>query len=210
MKFISFWYDCNPQKSKYYETCYLNLKNQLDFLGYEYSIDNIQIENPNYKNITFHKPFFIEQKIKELNDSVVWIDIDCLFIQRVDELKNLTCDIGFFMRDKRYDTGKWYYEIGTPHAAVMFFNNTEQSLNFLRPWKDMCEKAKLDLTIKETEHAYLIDYYRNEDLTKFNICKFEDYCTSSTIGAESYKIYVGISQGGVNYQNGMCGWENKG
>lgn len=210
MKFISFWYDCDPQKSRYYEACYLNLKNQLDSLGYEYSIDNVQIDNPNYKTLNFHKPFFIEQKIKELNDGVIWIDIDCSFIKPVDELKDLTCDVGFFMRNKKYDVGQWYYDIGTPHACFMFFNNTEKSLEFIQPWKEICEKAKQDPTVRETEHAYLIDYYRNKDISKYNICKLENYCTSSPNEFETHKIYVGISKAGMNYEKGMCGWENKG
>ena len=210
MKFIYFWYDCDSKKSNYYETCYLNLKKQLDTLGYEYSIDNLKIDNPNYKTINFHKPSFIEQKIKELNDSVLWIDIDCSFIQRVDELQNLKCDVGLFMRNKQYDIGQWYYDIGTPHACFMFFNNTQNSLEFIKPWKDMCEKAKLDPTIKETEHAYLIDYFRNNNNTKYDICKFENYCTSSISEIKTHKIFVGISQSGLNYDKGMCGWENKG
>lgn len=210
MKFISFWYDCNPAKSNYYENCYKKLTEQLKHFNYEYSIENLNIDNPNYKTINFHKPLFIENKIKELNDSVIWIDIDCQILKPLDELKNLNCDIGFFMRNKMYDYGKWYYDLGTPHACFIYFGNTSKTLEYIKPWKDICEKSKLDPSIKETEHAYLIDYYRSNDNSKYNICKFDNYCTSNMEELHNHKIFVGISQSGINYENGNCGWENRG
>jgi hypothetical protein len=208
MKIISFWYDCNPDKSNYYEKCYINLKKQLNDYNYDFYIENIKINNPNYKTINFHKPYFILECLEKFKEPVLWIDIDCQILKPIDELKNIDCDIGLFMRDKIYDYGQPYYETGTPHACLMYFNNTKDSIEFIEPWKNICENAKLDSNIRETEHAYLINYYRTLDI-KFKLCKFENYCTSDIKQINNHKIFVGISQGGVNYDNGMCGWENK-
>jgi hypothetical protein len=207
MKIISFWYDCDSAKSNYYEKCYNNLKKQLNYYNYDFYIENIQIDNPNYKTINFHKPYFIKKCLAEFQQPVLWIDIDCQILKPIDELKTIDCDVGLFMRDKRYDYGQSHYEIGTPHACLMYFNNTKDSIDFVTPWETICENAKNDPSIRETEHAYLINYYRNISIN-FKLCKFENYCTSNINEIHGHKIFVGISQGGVNYDNGMCGWEN--
>jgi len=207
MHFVSYYYDKDETKSTYYKDCYLRLKNQLDHYNYKQSVDNINFDqsglDSRYHRLNMIKPRFLLDKINQLNDAVVWIDADCLVNDRLTELESADCDIGFFIR---------HHDNQTPHAAIIYFNNTPNSKQFLLEWERICDIKKNDPTYDCTEHCILVDLFKTID-PKIKIEKYYGVAGSGPYELgnlptiKRHKIWVGISPEAYEYERNKAEYE---
>jgi hypothetical protein len=185
MKFISFWFD--KSGSDYYKNCFIRLKEQMDFLKYEYLFEELKPNKDSYEHITLHKPSFILDKLNQLNDSVCWIDIDCYFTKQLD--------LSLFVDD--ICLGKRDIEQKAPHSAVIYVSNNKKAKDFILDWQNRCEVQKENLEYEGGDHSQLILTYQNYDLTRVKINQIDNLCS---VGINSY-INIGISPSGWEAEN---------
>ena len=149
------------------------------------------------------KPRFLLDKIEKLNDSVVWIDADCIVNHRLTELESANCDIGFFIR---------HHDNTTPHAAIIYFNNTPKAKEFLLKWESICDIKKNDPTYDCTEHCILVDLFKELDHTTkiekyYNITGSGDYGVGKLSQMKHMKVWVGISPEAYEYEKNKAKYE---
>lgn len=202
MHFVSYYYDRDETKSIYYKTCSSKIKSQLESYGYNTSFNHInffeQGLNTTYLKLNMIKPKYLLQKMEELDDSVVWIDADCYLTSRLEEFENLSSfDMGVCMRVQ---------DATTPHAAILYFNNTDNSRHFLREWQSINEIKEKDDTYDCSEHCTLIDLFK-ETKIPLNVKEFTgivyatDYENIKKVEPNSeIKLWIGISQGARDYE----------
>jgi len=210
MHFISYYYDKNPSESTYYSTCAANLAKQLSSYGYEYSFDYINFDkeglDSSYLKLNMIKPSFILKKIKELNTGVIWIDADCSIVKPITEFKNLPNDFDLAYGIREHDNIN-------PHAAVLYFNKTENSIKFLQEWETLNNIKVKDPNYDCSEHCTLIDLLRENPESSIrktniplNIKSFKDIIRADYLGNaklkqyyNSVKIWIGISPAAFEY-----------
>jgi hypothetical protein len=188
MKFITYYYDKNPNESCFYKNCYLNLKNQIEKFNYFIDGENIDFSKMHiqaYDKLNLYKPTFILNKLEKYNEPVIWIDADASVIEKPIEFEKLNCDIGFCIRE---------HDMKTPHAAVIYFSNTEKSKEFLRDWETRC-KEKMFVEWNCTEHCILVDLFNTID-NNINITKLYNFASIN----QNTKIKIGISPAGWEYE----------
>jgi hypothetical protein len=202
MHFVSYYYDRDETKSTYYKTCAARVESQLHSYGYKTSFDYINFAeqglNTTYLKLNMIKPKYLLQKMQELNDSVVWIDADCYLKARLEEFENLQdFDIGCCIR---------HHDNKTPHAAILYFNNTDNAKQFLRDWQAINEIKEKDDTYHCSEHCTLIDLL-NETKISLKIKEFRGIAHSGVyeIGQRipvntGIKLWIGISPDAWEYE----------
>jgi hypothetical protein len=188
MRFISYYYDKDPNKSTFYKDCYVNLEKQITSFGQNIHSENINFREMNidaYDKLNLYKPTYILQKLEQFKEPVVWIDADTTVNSKVTEFENINCDIGFAIRE---------HDNKTPHAALIYFGYTDNSINFLCEWEKLCIE-KMNVVWDCTEHCILVDLFNNLDHT-YNISKF--YGLASV--RHQTKVKIGISPAGWEYE----------
>jgi hypothetical protein len=142
--FISFI--SNPIGSNFYTECAKNLINSLSDLGYDYCVVEFPSDRNYYQNCCF-KPTFIENKIKEFNKNVVWIDIDTELKRSMDQFINV---------EKDFDIGLVTYnnDMSGIVASPLFIRNTPMCTDLIKKWSDHCLE-KLELGFCELDHDAL-------------------------------------------------------
>lgn len=212
MHFICYYYDKDKTKSTYYTDCATRLKNQLESYGHKTSFDYINFKerglNDSYSRLNMIKPQYVLEKMQELNDSVVWIDADCVVLQSLEEFEKLqNYDFAYCVR---------HHDNRTPHAAVLYFNNTESSKNFLNSWKLINEEKVKDDSYDCTEHCTLIDEWdklnQKEKDQGVQLLKQKEFRNMAYSGVYDYykniskqqnssiKIWIGISPDAWEYE----------
>jgi hypothetical protein len=210
MNFISYYYDKNPSISTYYTDCANRLKQQLEIFGYKHSFEYINFDeeglDSSYLKLNMIKPSFILKKIKELNDKVIWIDADCCVYSNISEFENLNNDFDLAYAIREHDGIN-------PHAALLYFNNTEKSINFLKEWEAINNLKVKDETYDCSEHCTLIDLLKENpestvrkskidlNIKKFyNLAKTGDYLLSKYLKDNQTKVFIGISPSAWEYE----------
>lgn len=215
MHFVSYYYDRDETKSTYYKTCAACLESQLHSYGYKTSFNYINFAeqglNTTYLKLNMIKPKYILQKMKELNDSVVWIDADCDMVSPITEFETLPDDFDLAYCVREHDGIN-------PHAAVLYFNKTKNAINFLQEWENINNIKVKDPTYNCSEHCTLIDLLRENPSSSIrktniplNIVSFKDIIRANYYGdnnilklqASKYKtpvkIWIGISPAAFEY-----------
>jgi len=197
MHFVSYYYDRNPEQSKYYVDCAMRLQTQLKQYGYKTSFDNINFKerglNDTYLKLNMFKPRYLLDKQNQLNDSVIWIDADCYLNADPEEFKDLDCDIAYCIRE---------HDNKTPHAAFLFFNNTEKAKKFLLDWEILNKEREKDHTYDCSEHCTLIESLEKVD-PSLRIIEFRDYARSGVYDMHKFnrtKVWIGISPDAWEYE----------
>ena len=200
MHFVSYYYDKHPEVSSYYTDCSIRLEKQLATCGYKYSFDYIDFDglglDSSYLKLNMIKPSFLLKKMKELNDSVVWIDADCVVQQKLGEFENLDAEYDIAVCIRHHDGI-------TPHAGFIYFNNTKNSIQFLEEWQTINEIKGKDPNYLCSEHCTLIDLYQS---TNIPLRKKEliNYAGSGEYHMENmiprYKVWIGISPAAWEYE----------
>lgn len=203
MHFVSYYYDKNPLISTYYQDCAKQLENQLESYGYKHSFEYINFDelglNSSYLKLNMIKPSFILKKIKEFNSGVIWIDADCCLISKITEFENLNNDFDLAYAIREHDGIN-------PHAALLYFNNTETSIQFLKEWESINSIKVNDTTYDCSEHCTLIDLLKENpestvrkskldlNIKKFNnLAKTGDYRFARFANKSDTKVWIGIS-----------------
>jgi hypothetical protein len=178
------------------------VQSELHSYGYETSFDYINFKqqglNTTYLKLNMIKPKYLLQKMKELNDSVVWIDADCYLKARLEEFENLQdFDVAYCVRQ---------HDNKTPHAAILYFNNTDNAKQFLRDWQAINEIKEKDDTYECSEHCTLIDVL-NETKIPLRIKEFRGisysgvYETGDRLPVNTgIKLWIGISPDAWEYE----------
>ena len=125
--------------NKAHEKFVKDLLKSADEVGYEvevYDLDEIGINKDDltgvFKSCSF-KPNLILDKLKGFT---VWIDDDCIFQDRIDEVEG-DYDIGVTMRRKEENNADKHSNYsGWLNAGVIFINDTEASRRFIKLWID--------------------------------------------------------------------------
>lgn len=212
MHFVSYYYDKDPSKSTYYSDCVNKLSQQLDSYGYKHSFDYINFDseglNSTYLKLNMIKPSFILKKMEELDDGIIWIDADCFMISRIDEFESLGDDFDLAYCIREHDGIN-------PHAALLYFNKTENSIKFLKEWESINNIKVNDPTYDCSEHCTLIDLLKENPestvrkstiplrLVKFqNLAKTGDYRLSRFGNImDGVKVWIGISPSAWEYES---------
>jgi hypothetical protein len=152
-KIISFYTE--PfQGSKYYTDCANKFRERCEEIGVDYQVDHIKSEGDYYKN-TRIKPQFILDKMKELKQDIIWLDIDC----NIDELPKIPDnDLVFVKRD-----GMKVAKFLTIHSYAIYIKYCQSNIEFVRKWNDKCKNTTerrmgdhrlLFETLKESQIKY--------------------------------------------------------
>lgn len=192
MHFVSYYYDKNPNLSTYYTDCKNNLEKQLINFNHKYSFDNIDFDaeglDTSYLKLNMIKPTYLLKKIQSLNDSVCWIDADCFIKSKIEEFENLDNDFDMAICIREHDNT-------TPHAGLIYFNKTENSINFLKEWEKINNEKKNDPEYKCSEHCTLIDLFQNYNMP-LRVLKFVNLARSGDYSFSKFsptKVWIGIS-----------------
>lgn len=186
-KFISFYADILG--TNYYTRHAKMLKSRFEELDADYYIEELPSKNHFALNCLM-KPQFILDCLNKLNEPLIWIDIDCIINKLPKQLDNVKADVACALRAD-----------GTPHSALVYFNNTEKVVLFLEEWIAKCaaitnEAAKSKphhrggLTMPGTggDHHHLIVTMRenkhNVKVTKFTskLCSVSEPNSCVNIG----------------------------
>jgi hypothetical protein len=193
MIYVSYYYDRDPTTSTYYSRCSDRLKEQLKLFNYKNDFQYIDFVkeglNSSYLKLNMIKPSFLLQKLEEHNSPVIWIDADCIVKQRLHEFENIESDIDIAYCIRHHDNK-------TPHAAILYFGNTDNAKQFLKDWEAINKIKEKDDTYICSEHCTLIDLLQE---TKIPLKKREfrniAYSGAYHIGdrVSDFKIWIGIS-----------------
>lgn len=126
MKIIAFWKD-NPGSS-FYEEAAEKLTASAKRCGFKALIEHREDAGEGYTEITRFKPLFILEKLEELKEGVMYVDVDSLLRPKA-EFKSEK-----IIFSPRHD--------GSPQGHALFFPYTQESINFLKLWASELEGWK--------------------------------------------------------------------
>jgi len=93
------------------------------------------------KNCCF-KPFFLLEKLYQLQKPLLWIDVDAVFVQKPKEEQwEKSCDIAVRFFESNRIADKTF-------SGTVFINYTPKSIQLLHMWSDECEKQFLNRTME--------------------------------------------------------------
>lgn len=107
-----------------------------------------------------YKPYIIRDSLK-YNEFIVWLDADAFIIKDIDEINDNSYDIGITIRPE-IERVNCIYPIlnGYINAGVLFFNNTENTKNFINEWIKEIPKTKF-LSDQEALNRIILKYKPN-------------------------------------------------
>ncbi|MFI5333752.1 MAG: putative nucleotide-diphospho-sugar transferase [Chlamydiales bacterium] len=99
-----------------------------------FSIDGIDSFGSWELNCAF-KPFFLYQKLQELNTPLLWVDADAVFVAKPAALQEFSGDLAVRLNEELADDHPSKVMSGT-----VYVNNTSRSQELLRRWAQECVK----------------------------------------------------------------------
>jgi hypothetical protein len=193
MIYVSYYYDRDPAVSTYYSVCSKKLKEQLDLYNCKNDFQYIDFVkeglNSTYLKLNMIKPSFLLQKLEQHNTPVVWIDADCILKEKLYEFETIESDIDIAYCIRHHDNK-------TPHAAILYFGNTDNAKQFLKDWEAINKIKEKDDSYICSEHCTLIDLLEK---TKIPLKKkeFKNLAHSGVYDMGNRiigpKIWIGIS-----------------
>ena len=151
MRIVSFY--CDVDGSNFYSNCASKLESKLSLLGIDYVIRNKYFGNNWIDNVRA-KPLFLKEIINELQEDLIWLDIDCDIVKKIDfKIKG---SWGVLLR-----------EDGTPHDFVHYISNTTESKNLISKW---IEKIEIN---NKGSHSAFIDIFKEINCSEIPSGYFE-------------------------------------
>lgn len=102
------------------------------------------------------KPFFIQEKLRQHQRPVFWVDVDAIFLRKPDFTEMVNWDIGVRTIERMHFDRRFKYVSGS-----LFCNYTIRALRFIDAWCSLCTEAlkKQDdpVCLDQTGLADLID-----------------------------------------------------
>lgn len=126
MKIIAFWKD-NPGSS-FYEEASKKLAASAKRCGFKALIEHREDSGEGYTEITRFKPQFILEKLEELKEGVMYVDVDSVLRPKAE-----------FKSEKIIFTPR---HDGSPHGHALYFPYTQESIDFLKLWASELEAWK--------------------------------------------------------------------
>lgn len=139
---ISFY--CDIDSNNYYTTKALEFKNNCSSLNIINDVDCI-VSQGNWMLNCLSKPKFIINKLHQYKCPIIWVDIDTILKQSFSDFDDCDCDVGFIRATDQMISIK---------ASPIYFNYTQNSINLINDWVNVCENAKLNNLI-ELDHDAL-------------------------------------------------------
>lgn len=118
--FVTFYSDTPP--SNFYQHCSVILKNRIEALGGRIYTECLPSLGSYEKNC-LRKPQFILNCLEKFKEPIIWIDADSIVNQLPTEMDNIIEDVGCVEKPCK-----------TPESALIYFNNTLHSKDFLKSW----------------------------------------------------------------------------
>jgi hypothetical protein len=179
--FVTYYSDIPP--SLFYQDCALKLKQKIEKLGGRIHVESL----PNmgsYGANCLRKPKYILNCLEKFNEPIIWIDADSLVNELPIEMDSLDADVACVEKSN-----------GCPESALIYFNNTNKSKNFINLWIDGC-----NTTDPELDHPVLKDlwYGRSSENRKSlpdSVCSIRKdskitIILSQTVGKKEYTTSV--------------------
>lgn len=97
---------------------------------------------------TFRKPTVI-RSVLSMGYPVLWIDVDAILLQPIDELQHIDTDLGIHVQRQSPHGGCWW-------SGTMYWNANLRSLTVLGRWEELCSDAfdgdqeALGLAVRDT------------------------------------------------------------
>jgi hypothetical protein len=134
--FVSYYSDTSP--STFYKDSGLKLKKRIEILGGKIYLQEL-MSLGNYAANCLRKPKFILDCLQKFNQPIIWIDADSVVNSLPIELDNISEDVACVVKAN-----------GCPESALIYFNNTEKSKQFINSWIAGCS-----VTLPELDHPVL-------------------------------------------------------
>jgi hypothetical protein len=134
--FVTYYSDIPP--SNFYSNSAVQLKKRIEELGGKIHIEQL----PNlgsYAMNCLRKPKFILECLQRFNRPIIWIDADSIVNQLPTEFDDIDADVACVEKAN-----------GCPESALIYFNNTEKSKDFIKSWIDGC-----GVDVPELDHPVL-------------------------------------------------------
>lgn len=183
-KFITFYYDYDS--SNYYKNSEERLRKQIESFGGILLSYNPQLTE-DYSINCLYKPKLILEKLKELKEDLIWIDVDCYMQQLPIEMDSIQEDVGIVLRT---------HDMRTPHSGLLYFKYNEKVLSFVEEWSNQSQSEVENVKNNKylgTDHNKLVEMFLEN---KFNLSyKIFSPEIASTNYSKS-KVLIGISPGG--------------
>ncbi len=148
-------------KNTPYEKEVENLIASCEKYGLETSIEGVDSFGSWELNCAF-KPFFLYQKLEQLNKKLLWVDADAIFVEKPSVLKEFSGDFAVRINE----------ELALDHpskvmSGTIFVNTTTRSQELLRRWAQECVKELMreDRSEEFWEQTALRDIILSKDLS---------------------------------------------
>jgi hypothetical protein len=180
--FITYYSDISP--STFYKDCAGKLKQKIEQLGGKIYIEEL----PNlgsYAANCLRKPKYILECLEKYKQPLIWIDADSVVNQLPIEFDNIDADVACVEKAN-----------GCPESALIYFNNTEKTKQFLEKWTEGCSTDKPEL-----DHPVLKDLWYNKNYKEKRVSLPDTICSvrndskvqiilSNTIGKREHTRHV--------------------
>lgn len=118
--FVTYYSDTAP--STFYKECAISLESEIKNLDGRIHVECLDSMGSYEKNC-LRKPQFILDCLEKFNEPIIWIDADSKVNSLPIEMDSITEDVGCVVKSCK-----------TPESALIFFNNTTNSKEFLKRW----------------------------------------------------------------------------
>lgn len=90
------------------------------------------------------KPFFIIEKMKQLQRPLLWVDVDAIFLRKPSDLKVFSNDFAVYT-----DPELTSNHPSKVRAGTIYVNHTQGGRDFLMQWRAECQRQIADPTRQE-------------------------------------------------------------
>lgn len=149
MKTLFVTYYSDLPSSTFYKDSALKLESRIKELGgriYSEQLPNLG----SYAMNCLRKPKFILECLNKFNEPLIWIDADSRVNNLPVELDCIEEDVACIEKAN-----------GCPESALIYFNNTENSKNFIKSWMSGCS-----VDYPELDHPVLKEMWYNKYSTE--------------------------------------------
>ncbi|HSW86869.1 MAG TPA: hypothetical protein VLG49_05150 [Rhabdochlamydiaceae bacterium] len=130
-------------KHTFYQMEVQNLIESCNRFGLEQSIEGVDSFGSWELNCAY-KPFFILQKIKQLQRPVLWVDADGMFVRQPECIPVFSSDFATRINEECDDAHP-----SKVISSTVFANYSEEGVAILEAWAEECRKALTCETRKE-------------------------------------------------------------
>jgi hypothetical protein len=141
--FITYYSDLSP--STFYRDSAISLESKIKELGGRLYSEQLPSLG-SYAMNCLRKPKFILDCLNKFKEPLIWIDADSKINELPIELDNLEEDIACVEKSN-----------GCPESALIYFNNTDNSKQFIIEWMNRCS-----VDVPELDHPVLKEMWFNK------------------------------------------------